>query len=206
MESECLAPSLRARLGLCRVVTWNSGVCIRHALHPRTGHPMLEVEGCTLARIMTSLSSSLLYTDAVLQRMPESGGVAVQNVRETQPASRHDDWKDALSRVTARAGYSNRVEPGYNEVGTAAPGRAGSRAVPAASVRQFAVGQGAAAAQTMLEVPAAPGALATEVLHAGLELPAAVAAPPDAVQREQLYLAARGCHAVRCWPRMQQRC
>ena len=41
---------------------------------------------------------------------------------------RHDDWKDALSRVTARAGYSNRVEPGYNEVGTAAPGRAGSRA------------------------------------------------------------------------------
>ena len=40
---------------------------------------------------------------------------------------RHDDWKDALSRVTARAGYSNRVEPGYNEVGTAAPGRAGSR-------------------------------------------------------------------------------
>ena len=40
---------------------------------------------------------------------------------------RHDVWKDALSRVTARAGYSNRVEPGY-EVGTAAPGRAGSRA------------------------------------------------------------------------------
>ena len=40
---------------------------------------------------------------------------------------RHDDWKDALSRVTARAGYSNRVEPVYNEVGTA-PGRAGSRA------------------------------------------------------------------------------
>ena len=32
---------------------------------------------------------------------------------------RHDDWKDALSRVTARSGYSNRVEPGYNEVGTA---------------------------------------------------------------------------------------
>ena len=38
------------------------------------------------------------------------------------------DRKDALSRVTARAGYSNRVEPGYNDVGTAAPGRAGSRA------------------------------------------------------------------------------
>ena len=36
---------------------------------------------------------------------------------------RHDDWKDALSRVTAHAAYSNRVEPGY-EVGTAAPGRA----------------------------------------------------------------------------------
>ena len=31
------------------------------------------------------------------------------------------------SAVTARAGYSNRVEPGYNEVGTAAPGGAGSR-------------------------------------------------------------------------------
>ena len=29
--------------------------------------------------------------------------------------------------MTERAGYSNRVEPGYNEVGTAAPGRAGSR-------------------------------------------------------------------------------
>ena len=41
---------------------------------------------------------------------------------------RHDDWKDALSRVTARAGCSNRVEPGYNEMGMAAPGRAGSRA------------------------------------------------------------------------------
>ena len=41
---------------------------------------------------------------------------------------RHDDWKDALSRVTAGARYSNRVEPGYNEVGTAAPGRACSRA------------------------------------------------------------------------------
>ena len=40
---------------------------------------------------------------------------------------RHDDWKYALSRVTARAGYSNR-KPGYNEVGTAAPGRASSRA------------------------------------------------------------------------------
>ena len=40
---------------------------------------------------------------------------------------RHDDWKDALSCVTARAGYSNRAESGY-EVGTAAPGRAGSRA------------------------------------------------------------------------------
>ena len=40
---------------------------------------------------------------------------------------RHDDWKDALSRVTARAGYSNRIEPGI-EVGTAAPGRAGYRA------------------------------------------------------------------------------
>ena len=39
---------------------------------------------------------------------------------------RHDDWKDALSRLTACAGY--RVENGYNEVGTAAPGRAGSRA------------------------------------------------------------------------------
>ena len=37
------------------------------------------------------------------------------------------DWKDALSHATARAGYSNRVEFGYNEVGTAAPGRAGSR-------------------------------------------------------------------------------
>ena len=41
---------------------------------------------------------------------------------------RHDEWKDALSRVTARAGCSNRVEPGYNEVGTSAPGRTGSRA------------------------------------------------------------------------------
>ena len=41
---------------------------------------------------------------------------------------RHDDWKDALGRVTAHAGCSNRVEPGYNDVGTAAPGRAGSRA------------------------------------------------------------------------------
>ena len=40
----------------------------------------------------------------------------------------HYDWKDTLSRETARAGYSNRVEPGYNEAGTAAPGRAGSRA------------------------------------------------------------------------------
>ena len=39
---------------------------------------------------------------------------------------RHDDWKDALSRVTAHAAYSNRVEPGY-EVGMAAPGRAGLR-------------------------------------------------------------------------------
>ena len=36
---------------------------------------------------------------------------------------RPDDWKDALSRVTARARCSNRVEPGCNEVG-----RAGSRA------------------------------------------------------------------------------
>ena len=35
--------------------------------------------------------------------------------------------KDALSRVTARAGYSNGVEAGY-EVGAAAPSRAGSRA------------------------------------------------------------------------------
>ena len=41
---------------------------------------------------------------------------------------RYDDWKDALSRVTARAGYSSRVEPGYDEVGTAAPNRTGSRA------------------------------------------------------------------------------
>ena len=41
---------------------------------------------------------------------------------------RHDDWKDALSRVTARAGCSIRVEPGYTEVGMASPGRAGSRA------------------------------------------------------------------------------
>ena len=41
---------------------------------------------------------------------------------------KHGDWQDALRRVTARAGYSNRIEPGYNEVGTAAPGRAGSRA------------------------------------------------------------------------------
>ena len=30
--------------------------------------------------------------------------------------------------MTARAGYSNRVEPGYNEVGMDAPGRAGPRA------------------------------------------------------------------------------
>ena len=37
-----------------------------------------------------------------------------------------DDWKHALSCMTARAGCSNRVEPGY-EVGTASPGRAGSR-------------------------------------------------------------------------------
>ena len=41
---------------------------------------------------------------------------------------RHDDWKDALSRVTAGARYSNRVEPGYNEVGAATLGRAGARA------------------------------------------------------------------------------
>ena len=41
---------------------------------------------------------------------------------------RHEDWKDALSRVTACAGCSNRAKPGYNEVGMAAPGRAGSRA------------------------------------------------------------------------------
>ena len=41
---------------------------------------------------------------------------------------RHDDWKEALSRVTARAGCSNRVEHGYDEVGTADPGKAGSRA------------------------------------------------------------------------------
>ena len=40
---------------------------------------------------------------------------------------RHDDWKEALSRVTARAGCSNRVEPGYNEVDTAGRGRADSR-------------------------------------------------------------------------------
>ena len=33
-----------------------------------------------------------------------------------------------LGRVTARARYSNCIEPGYNEVGTAAPGTAGSRA------------------------------------------------------------------------------
>ena len=31
-----------------------------------------------------------------------------------------NDWKEAFSRVTACAGYSNRVEPTYNEVGTAA--------------------------------------------------------------------------------------
>ena len=30
--------------------------------------------------------------------------------------------------MTARTGYSNRVQPCYNEVDTAAPGRAGSRA------------------------------------------------------------------------------
>ena len=41
---------------------------------------------------------------------------------------RHNDWKDALSCVSARAGCSNRVEPGCNDVGTTAPGRAGSRA------------------------------------------------------------------------------
>ena len=40
---------------------------------------------------------------------------------------RHDDLKEALICVTARAGCSNRVEPVYNEVGTAAPGGAGSR-------------------------------------------------------------------------------
>ena len=38
---------------------------------------------------------------------------------------RHDNWKDALSCVTARAGCSNRVVPGYNEISTAAL-RAGS--------------------------------------------------------------------------------
>ena len=31
-----------------------------------------------------------------------------------------NDWKEAFSRVTACAWYSNRVEPTYNEVGTAA--------------------------------------------------------------------------------------
>ena len=41
---------------------------------------------------------------------------------------RHDDCKDAPSRVTTRAECSNRVEPGYHEVGTSAPSRAGSRA------------------------------------------------------------------------------
>ena len=41
---------------------------------------------------------------------------------------RHDFWKEALSRVTVRASCSNRVEPGYNEVGVAAPGLAGARA------------------------------------------------------------------------------
>ena len=41
---------------------------------------------------------------------------------------RHDDWNDARSRVTARAECSNRLEPGYNEKGMAALGRAGSRA------------------------------------------------------------------------------
>ena len=40
----------------------------------------------------------------------------------------HDDWKEVLSKITARAGCSNRVEPGYNEVGVAARGQAGARA------------------------------------------------------------------------------
>ena len=41
---------------------------------------------------------------------------------------RDGDWKGALSRMTARVGCSNRVGPGHNEMGMAAPGRAGSRA------------------------------------------------------------------------------
>jgi hypothetical protein len=41
---------------------------------------------------------------------------------------RHDLWKAALSRLTSRAGVSNRMEPRYADVGLAAPGRQGARA------------------------------------------------------------------------------
>jgi hypothetical protein len=41
---------------------------------------------------------------------------------------RHDHWKDALSRVSTRAGCNARTEPSYTSVGVAAVGRQGARA------------------------------------------------------------------------------
>lgn len=41
---------------------------------------------------------------------------------------RHDHWKAALSRVTHRAGASHNIEPEYNDIGVAAPGRPRARA------------------------------------------------------------------------------
>ena len=41
---------------------------------------------------------------------------------------RHDQWKEALCRVTSRAGCDCYSEPSYNTVGTAAAGRQGARA------------------------------------------------------------------------------
>jgi hypothetical protein len=41
---------------------------------------------------------------------------------------RNDHWKEALSRISARAGCNARTEPSYNSVGVAAAGRQGVRA------------------------------------------------------------------------------
>jgi hypothetical protein len=41
---------------------------------------------------------------------------------------RHDHWKEALTRISARAGCNARTEPSYTSVGVAAVGRQGARA------------------------------------------------------------------------------
>jgi hypothetical protein len=43
-------------------------------------------------------------------------------------SSRHDHWKEAVSRISAHAGESARTEPSYASAGVAAIGRQGARA------------------------------------------------------------------------------